>query len=174
VNKACSKCGTIKELENFGPQKTGHLGRKANCKECHNKEHREYYEENKPVILKNHKEYKQNNKKKIVENNKKWHIKNKDRRKNLYLQREYNITLEKYNKIFIEQNGCCAICGIHQSQLNVSLHVDHNHINNEVRGLLCYPCNSALGALKADNGLDLLNKAIDYISKGKENAKRKA
>lgn len=61
------------------------------------------------------------------------------------LKSRYNITLKQYNQMFENQKGCCAICGIHQSKLDKSLGVDHNHITGKIRKLLCCKCNSAVG-----------------------------
>ena len=44
---------------------------------------------------------------------------------------------------------------------NVKLNVDHCHITNKVRGLLCHDCNRALGLLK-DN-TSILSSAINYL-----------
>lgn len=73
----------------------------------------------------------------------------------------YGITLEGYNKIFREQTGCCAICGTHQSELKQKLCIDHNHLADENRGLLCSGCNKGLGFFK-DNHC-LLFKAARYL-----------
>jgi len=77
------------------------------------------------------------------------------------LKYNYGITVTNYNKMFTDQKGCCAICSIHQSELKKPLHVDHNHISGEVRGLLCYQCNMGLGIFKDD--IDLFNIAIKYL-----------
>lgn len=77
--------------------------------------------------------------------------------------RKYGITLEEYNKIFEKQNGCCAICRQHQSELKKKLAIDRNHNTGEVRGLLCDNCNHGLGMFHTDNGIDLLKKAIKYL-----------
>lgn len=53
----------------------------------------------------------------------------------------------RFNILFNKQNGSCAICLTHQSELNKSLCVDHDHKTGAVRGLLCGYCNSALGYL---------------------------
>lgn len=82
----------------------------------------------------------------------------KHRYKNLY-----GITLEDYNNMFASQNGCCKICGTHQSELSKALSVDHCHNTLKVRGLLCGLCNTSLGGFK-DN-IDLLTKAIEYLTK---------
>lgn len=52
--------------------------------------------------------------------------------------------LDKYNKMFEKQNGCCALCGKHQSSFIRSLAVEHNHKTKKVRSLTCYRCNSFL------------------------------
>jgi hypothetical protein len=85
----------------------------------------------------------------------------KDMKKNSYLKGEYGITLDDYNKMFADQNGCCAICNIHASMLTKSLYVDHSHETGEVRGLLCSECNLALGKFK-DN-ITTLQNAIKYL-----------
>lgn len=59
------------------------------------------------------------------------------------LKRKYNISLEDYEALLTSQNGICAVCG--GAPKKYRLAVDHNHITNKVRGLLCIPCNVALG-----------------------------
>jgi len=82
-------------------------------------------------------------------------------RRNRILQIKYGITLEDYNNMFTEQQGCCAICKEHQSNLNISLAVDHDHKTLKVRGLLCRKCNLLLGHVK-DN-IHLLKQSILYL-----------
>jgi hypothetical protein len=79
------------------------------------------------------------------------------------LKQRYGITIEEYNKIFQKQKGKCAICGKHQAEFKVALAVDHNHITNEVRGLLCCNCNMGIGRLQ-DN-VEILNNAISYLKR---------
>lgn len=57
----------------------------------------------------------------------------------------YVCTDETYNALFASQQGCCAICGVHQTALKRNLAVDHCHTNGDVRGLLCVSCNTHLG-----------------------------
>jgi hypothetical protein len=100
--------------------------------------------------------------------NKKWTERTNIRRRNHpeetrknHLWKEYRITLIEYNEMFILQDGRCAICGIHQSELQRSLAVDHNHKTGKVRGLLCRECNLGLGYFR-DNP-DLMSKAMEYL-----------
>lgn len=65
--------------------------------------------------------------------------------------------------MFAEQNGCCAICGDHQSNQARSMAVDHCHETGRVRGLLCMKCNTGIG--KLGDSPELLRKAIAYLEK---------
>ena len=80
--------------------------------------------------------------------------------------RKYNITSEEYDNKLKEQNDCCDVCKTHKSEFNYNLCVDHNHTTNEVRGLLCYNCNSAYGQLKED--INRMYNLIDYAKKYKK------
>lgn len=59
--------------------------------------------------------------------------------------KNYGITQEQYDALYIKQEGKCAGCQKHQIDLPKSLAVDHCHSTNKVRGLLCDLCNRALG-----------------------------
>jgi hypothetical protein len=56
------------------------------------------------------------------------------------------------------QSGCCAICGV-----ETQLYVDHNHITDTVRELLCDLCNKGLGHFKESP--EALRKAAVYLEK---------
>ena len=118
---------------------------------------REHYLKNKD----NKKEYILKNKDKIKEYGKQWYYKNKDRAKATKLKRTYNLTLDQYNKMLSDQNGCCKICPTELTKP----HVDHCHKTDKVRGLLCSNCNTGLGLLKEDTRI--LNKMIKYIKENK-------
>lgn len=122
-------------------------------------------------------------KQKQREHNKKWEDNNKIWRKaynekhreriysanrNHTLKRLYGITLDDYNNLYTDQQGCCSICNKHQSALSDSrtLAVDHNHITGKVRGLLYSSCNKALGLF--EDSFILLEKAANYL-KEKDN-----
>lgn len=73
--------------------------------------------------------------------------------------RKYGITVEEMREIREKQNGQCACC---RCGLSISdEHVDHNHFNNMVRGLLCITCNAAIGFAK-DNP-DILIDMATYL-----------
>ena len=75
-----------------------------------------------------------------------------------YLKWEYNITQQQYDKLYTDQSGKCLIC-LNEDKLVV----DHCHVTNKVRGLLCTRCNTGLGKFK-DN-IDSLKRAIQYLER---------
>ncbi len=81
--------------------------------------------------------------------------------KRCYLKRLYGITLEDYEIMFNNQNGCCAICKRHQAHFVKALAVDHDHETGKVRALLCEFCNTAIGLLQ-DNP-DVILEASNYV-----------
>ena len=94
---------------------------------------------------------------------KKYRAEHKEDMRGFHLRRTYNISLEEYNQIFAEQNGKCAICGKHQSEIKISLYVDHCHNTGRIRGLLCPSCNFGLGYFQDD--IENLKCAILYLNK---------
>jgi len=74
----------------------------------------------------------------------------KSQRKSYVLKSKYNLTSEQFLDMYYTQKGCCAICGINESELKYSLGVDHCHKTKKVRGLLCNKCNTALGYMNDD------------------------
>ena len=60
-----------------------------------------------------------------------------------HLRRTYGITIEEYEAVVAAQGGVCSICGRPPKKVRLSL--DHDHKTGRMRGLLCVPCNRALG-----------------------------
>jgi len=80
------------------------------------------------------------------------------------LWRKYKLTLEEYEKMLDDQEGCCAICGTDKNERggrDRPLAVDHCHVSGRVRSLLCDRCNSILGY--ADDSADRLLRAALYL-----------
>jgi len=92
---------------------------------------------------------------------KQWRKNNPDKVKNNELRKKFGITLEDYNKMYEEQNGCCKICNSSYSKEKQALSVDHCHITGKVRGLLCNTCNRALGMFK--DSQEILESAAKYL-----------
>jgi DNA-directed RNA polymerase subunit RPC12/RpoP len=74
---------------------------------------------------------------------------------------KYGITVEEHNKLLKLQLNSCAICK--RSFDIVKEVVDHNHKTNEVRGILCYSCNAAIGFMKENE--DLIWNMLEYLKR---------
>jgi hypothetical protein len=84
------------------------------------------------------------------------------RNRELKLSRRYGITLVEYEQLLADQKSQCAICDrAHDDE--APLHVDHCHTTGRVRGLLCRPCNNAIGHFGED--LARMQRAIAYLER---------
>lgn len=92
----------------------------------------------------------------------------KNRGRAYAIKSKYNISWQEYLELYEQQQGCCAICGRHESELKLkrNLDIDHNHKTNKVRGLLCNKCNMGLGCFQ-DNTEVVLNAAA-YLYDNKD------
>jgi hypothetical protein len=77
------------------------------------------------------------------------------------MNKKYGITEEHRTKLLEWSNGGCAICGLRPDAEKAKLDIDHNHVTNKVRGILCRSCNLALGMFKDDRRL--LKIAVAYL-----------
>lgn len=102
-----------------------------------------------------------------------WEAANRDRRRRsrrsrpaAWVKKKYNLTNEEYERLMAP--GVCGICG-KPPELTAGrwrrLHIDHDHVTGEVRGILCLHCNIMLRAL--DAGDDWIEKAREYLKRAK-------
>ncbi len=77
--------------------------------------------------------------------------------KEYQLKKVYGLSLEQFHKMIDDQQGLCALCGIHMN----TPYVDHCHKTKRVRKLLCMQCNTALGMVKEN--IATLTNMIAYI-----------
>jgi 5-methylcytosine-specific restriction endonuclease McrA len=89
----------------------------------------------------------------------KWKAKNPDRERVRNLA-QFGLTIEDYDAMYEAQGGVCAICKQPETSQRdgkvYRLAVDHNHNTGQVRGLLCFKCNSAMGSFEK-RGIPLEN-----------------
>lgn len=130
---------------------------------------RNYYLKNKDKIASKQKEY--NKKDNYRDKRKEWKSNNRDKVMETQWKRMgIKFSYLEYLELYAKQNGKCAICCkeiLISNKNNLGskdiCHLDHNHINGNIRGLLCSNCNLAIGLLKDD--IIILTKAINYLSK---------
>lgn len=77
-------------------------------------------------------------------------------------RKKYNLSSEDFERLFVQQKGRCKICNKKFDRTYTrDIHIDHDHVTNKVRGILCSKCNVALGAL--DDDIYKLLSAIKYL-----------
>jgi hypothetical protein len=75
------------------------------------------------------------------------------------LMKKYGMTLKDYDDLLKRQDGGCALC--YRKPSNTYLHVDHDHVTKQVRGLLCHQCNWYLGVVEKD--ISILLRIKTYL-----------
>jgi hypothetical protein len=148
----CSECHLRKPFKDFSKNKTRKTGRTTICKRCANIKHKQSYEENRESRL----EYVRTH---------------REEAKNNGIKRKYGKDIKWFETQMLRQDGKCAICSKSitgaiskrgDSRRDTAC-VDHCHESNQVRGLLCGPCNIGLGCFLDDPVL--LTSAINYLKK---------
>lgn len=94
---------------------------------------RTYYHKNREEVLANHRRY-------------------HDERPYLRRAWRYRIAPEVLARLEAEHDGKCGACGRAPTGTGrtAKLCIDHDHATGKVRGLLCHPCNLALGYVEDD------------------------
>lgn len=162
--KRCCRCREWKRLDQFGPSNSRPDGFDNKCRPCV----REYLAgwHARPENADKYREYTRRSRyadeaarRRTAEN------RLRDRCK------AYGITAEKYREMLAEQGGGCAICGRTPEQNGRALAIDHDHrccpdelrsCGRCVRGLLCSPCNVAVGYFESEK---LMKACEEYVSK---------
>lgn len=124
-SRRCTKCLQDKPAGEFY-KANARGGKVAWCKPCTATYYREYW------------------RKRNAEGRKR--VRTHDHHRRKCLKRKYGITVDEYNRLFTEQGGVCCICGSAEAGNPYGvLCVEHDHATGKVRGLVCQPCNFAIG-----------------------------
>jgi hypothetical protein len=123
AEKSCRGCSNVLPIDSFSIRNERKNGRRSRCKQCESRTYKEYADKNL----------------------------GRSRKSNLKLK--YGVTEEMYLSTLASQDGKCGICGATESGRRDTpwLLVDHNHTTDKVRGLLCHPCNVAIGMIEKNN-----------------------
>lgn len=84
------------------------------------------------------------------------------KQKDAYLRKNYNITLDQYDELRRHQDYKCGICRADEADFKNGMAVDHCHRTGEVRGLLCWKCNRALG--RFEDSVERVQQAAIYVT----------
>ena len=140
MKRKCNKCGEVKQLTDF--YKTGRKTDK-------NKENRHYV-------------CKECTKARVKAKN----DANPDLARDRHLVRTYGISLAEYKDMFDDQDGKCACCGTDKPGGRWdTFQVDHDHVTQAIRQLLCKDCNIVLGIVQ--DSPEHLMRLIQYLARHK-------
>jgi len=157
ITKTCSTCFVEKPVAEFSKQSVRPDGLNVTCKLCLKARHDIRYKD--PV-----------KRQRIRDAGARWRKRNPDADAEKRLKRVFGITLAEYNELFEAQGGVCALCKKSESTKRMKkgegrerLAVDHCHDTGRVRGLLCFKCNTAIGALGDTE--EAAQNVVDYLKK---------
>ena len=119
--RSCAVCLTNKQEIEFALNPSAKSGLSNKCRECFNAQVRSRY--------------------------------TTDDRRRHHLKYRFGLTIEDYDTMLNDCDGVCPAC-----KRALPLHIDHDHgccpgkqsCGKCIRGLLCGPCNRALGLLRED------------------------
>lgn len=139
--KRCSRCRLWKPAERFHRQCSKPDGLQSRCKDCLAELQREYRKKRPSAY---------------------WN--NKD--KKYALKKRYGLSLTDFQALRDKQGGVCAICRkdprtMGKDTKHQILHVDHDHMTKQVRGLLCNGCNRAIGLI--NDNIDTAKSLVAYL-----------
>ncbi len=153
MTKRCSKCESEwpANLDHYYKDQSKKDNLSSSCKRCHSA-----YDKNRPITVnmrnirrKAKRKYKRTDKGKEAEkryvSTPKGIDKVKKASRKHALKKLYGLSLSEFELMKKKQKGKCMVCGVRPV---LNLCVDHNHKTGKVRGLLCHPCNLALGRLE--------------------------
>lgn len=139
-------------------------------KASYSKQNKVRYERDKEEGFTRQREYRLKNTEKIKIRMREWaknnraHLNTYARKQ--YYQQKYNLTPEQKAEMLTSQGNVCACCGSDSPRHKQGWVVDHCHTSGKVRGILCQPCNLALG--KVRESIPHLKALISYLEKHHE------
>lgn len=158
--KYCNGCNLTKSIDNFQSRiKRGKLTTRARCHECENA----YARSRGRKLRKETPQQVKDAKAAYYARHPRARIEEQYRRR----AKEWGYDPELVLGWVRAHNGCCDACG----DGSQTLHLDHCHERNEIRGMLCGGCNLGLGHFKDD--AQKLRMAIGYLERTEVTAPKK-
>jgi len=123
----------------------------ANNKEYYQREARRYYYAHREERLKYAREWSATKSGKAVQ-------------REAALRFQHRLTKRAYDDLLAMQGGACAACGsLEPRRGKKRLCVDHDHATGNIRGILCFSCNLAIG--EVNDSPSRLRQLADYLER---------
>lgn len=124
-----------------------------------------YYEANREEIQARARARYEAHREEILASRKAYHSAHREEAQVYQLMNRHGISLRDAEMLVSLRDGpgaWCDICRTTESPFQI----DHDHATSRIRGILCRPCNSALGHLEAGPGLGILQAMLNYVKTG--------
>lgn len=128
TSRVCNVCGVEKPVSDLVKSKRFRGGYMPTCKPCRN----EYWRRHRASSAEAR-------------------ARHSDTVRRSRLLGDYGISQADYERMVIEQDGKCKLCGTGEKGRNDRFrywNIDHDHATGEVRGLLCHICNISIGKME--------------------------
>lgn len=130
--RTCSRCKIQKDGREFGKRRRSHDGLFEYCKVCSREIRAVAYGQKLPEEI-------------FAAN----------------LQKLHRISVDEYYRMWASQGGKCRLCADHLKETaKRKPPLDHCHKTGKIRGILCFRCNSLLGAIEMPG---FVEAAQDYL-----------
>ena len=177
--KFCNKCETTKSLLDFYNNSRTYDGKQAYCKECQNHSKLEWSRLHSGKVEEITRRFRDKDRVAYNAYHRNW---KRQRRadgklpidKRYRIRKVCDLTIEQEDRILNWSGGNCPVCGVYMKERGAGgdkANIDHDHITNKFRDLICGSCNWMLGAAK-DNETTLLN-AVEYLRRHNAEFSRK-
>jgi Recombination endonuclease VII len=130
-------------------------------KEKQREYYREYQATHRDASRQNAKRYRESNRESLRRRSRAYAKANPGKRREAFLKHRYGLTNAAWGAIFFGQDHRCAICRTDSAKWVT----DHDHVTDEIRGILCNPCNISIGLMK-DNP-EALRRAAEYLEQSR-------
>lgn len=158
----CCICERVLPASEFTANRSTGTGLASQCRRCAAECRRTYYRLNPDKVKEQGRRYRALYPERERERDRKWVRNNPDKCRAYARKMKYGIVQAQFIALLEKQNRACAIC---RQAFDLSkprgVHVDHNHVTGEVRGLLCPPCNNGIGMLRED--ANRFAAAVSYL-----------
>ena len=148
TNKLCLQCNKTQPISEFSPDRRRPDKVGSCCKSCNAR----HSAENRKKV---------GYKEKYNTYKRKWLKNNPGKDQEYFFRQKYGLEIKDRENMYIQQQGCCAICGKSVPYKNVF--TDHDHQTNKVRELLCVTCNTFVGYVEKYS--ELMNPIQKYLEK---------
>lgn len=164
--KKCRICGEWKPFDDFYRMAGMRDGHRNECKPCHLAEKKQRYQADPAKYKAMVKRWQQANAERLNAYRRQLNATPERKRKQRdgYYRRTFGISADEFDAMLGSQGGGCAICGVVPERA-ASLHLDHDHVSGDLRGILCLSCNQGVGKFRDDPAL--LERAATYVRGGR-------